>query len=277
MKHILLNSLLKKKSSGFALIEVAIALIILGIIGSMGLPLIFNSLNYHKVNTTKMRAKEIFSVLGAFVLQEGRLPCPGDPAASFSSFGEEMSTCVQNAEGILPFKTLGLPESFSKDGYGRYFTYAVEPSLTPKELGEGLQKPLESPLSFNILQDRPYPKVPFSRTHAFCKVPPPLFPFQILQEKQGQFISTLRSEKDFVAIVLVSHGEQGYGAYEGNNTLERHPSPLHGIEEEENKNGDKTFIQKNLSLNKDSYFDNLVFWVSRTTLLPLYTHHPCDS
>lgn len=265
---------LKNKLSGFALVEVAIALTVLGIIGALGLPMALHSLQRHKIQITEAHAEKILSALSAFVIQEGRLPCPANPAAPFSSFGEEVDTCLHNEEGILPFKTLGVPEALSKDGFGRYFTYVVESALTSKELSK--EKAAPSILSFNILQDRPFTKPPPSKTTNFCNMQPPAIPLEILSSKEGAFAPVLPQGKDFIAVILVSHGEQGHGAFKGDQSFARHQAAIHGPGEEQNINGDKIFIQKTYSVNKDDYFDDLIFWVSRNTFLPLYAHRSCE-
>ena len=267
-------SSLKNNLPGFALVEVAIALTVLGIIGTLGLPIALHSLQRHKQQTTEAHAEKILSALSAFVIQEGRLPCPANPAAPYTSFGEEVDICIHNEEGILPFKTLGIPEALSKDGFGHYFTYVVESTLTCQELSK--EKAAPSILSFNILQNRPFTKSPSSKTANFCNMQPPAVPLQVLNSKENSLTPVLSQEKDFIAVILVSHGEQGHGAFKGNQTLIRNQAAMHGPDEEQNANGDRIFIQRSFSLSKENYFDDLVFWVSRNTLLPLYAHRPCE-
>ena len=112
-----------KKIAAFSLIEMAIALSILGAMLAVALPLISNHYAGQSVGTQKSivqnKFTEIDNVLIAFAKQHYRLPCP---AATINSGVEDCS--ISNGLGFLPYKTLGY-NSFVKDGYLREFRYSV--------------------------------------------------------------------------------------------------------------------------------------------------------
>ncbi len=72
-------------------------------------------------------------MLQEYLAQNGRLPCPADVLAPPESRGERRFGCAQTRGGyigIVPYRTLGLPESVAKDGYGQWMTYVVDPEMT---------------------------------------------------------------------------------------------------------------------------------------------------
>lgn len=111
MKH-------KKTLPGFILLEVLIALMILGITLQGGIRLIKHVKNQEKAKTTTQRQEQILRTLAAHGATHGRLPW-----AAGNDGIEEAHTKRQR--GNLPFKTLGLPKSFARDGYGHAFVYLV--------------------------------------------------------------------------------------------------------------------------------------------------------
>jgi len=71
------------------------------------------------------------------------LPCPVDPYnKNPDSWGRDIARCwprfsdedttywLAKAQDLVPFRSLGLSENLVKDGYGRYFTYAVNGYFT---------------------------------------------------------------------------------------------------------------------------------------------------
>ncbi len=116
---------MKKRLAGFALMEVALALIILGVVTSFILPLIHSYLTLEAAKKTEAHQQHIFAALANHVLRYNRLPCP----AQESEPGKAPKHCPQGI-GHIPFKTLGLPEHVAKDGHKHWFTYIVNPELT---------------------------------------------------------------------------------------------------------------------------------------------------
>ena len=144
-------------SRGFSLIEVTIGLLILGILMVPAISV------YEKYRQDHIRAasqdypRAVAGALRKYALLYGRYPRPADPnvAATAPAFGTEIplsgsypnctstsTTVCQTAGatqgifssriliGTVPFADIGLPREMSFDGYGRRFTYAVTQSLT---------------------------------------------------------------------------------------------------------------------------------------------------
>lgn len=137
-------------AGGFTLIEVAIALVILGITAGAAIYLYRVAHEQRQVDVTRDRMATITEALSIFAETTGRLPCPADPGAVAPLFGHERGvtaaqlrvsagkfpsgTCnswikgsANFNEGIVPFLALDIPPEMVRDGWGNYFTYAVSP------------------------------------------------------------------------------------------------------------------------------------------------------
>jgi prepilin-type N-terminal cleavage/methylation domain-containing protein len=120
---------MKRRLPGFSLIEVALALIILGLVTSLTLPLITNLLTLEAQRKTDQHQQQITAALASYVLQHHRLPCPAESPSSGISL-DHCHRSLRSCVGYVPYKTLGLPEAVAKDGRKKSFLYAVNPELT---------------------------------------------------------------------------------------------------------------------------------------------------
>ena len=247
-----------KKTSppdGFSLIEVAIVLIIIGIMGGMGISLLIHqmSLNRHKISHHHHEA--IFRSLAAYALRKEGLPYAANPASRKEKFGLAQSS---QTIGIVPFKTLGLPESMVKDGYKNYITYIVQEKLC----GGGSSK-LRSTRKTSAKKD------------GICEIK------AIDAARQSITISDYTFDKGhFIAVALISHGSQGHGAFLCNGTKNQKRAPLFGVKEELNahalKSGREITLYKHpYSTHKDTLFRHHVSFVTRDNLMSIYALNPC--
>lgn len=95
------------KHQGFSLIEMAVVLVILGLIISTLLTPLGVQRDLKDINGTQLNLKLINEAIYGFVVLNGRLPCPttqADPANA--NYGLE--DCTITTEGYLPWKTLGV-------------------------------------------------------------------------------------------------------------------------------------------------------------------------
>ncbi len=146
------------KSNGFTLIEVAIVLVIAGLLFGTASSLLLLYMNQAQVKTTRQRTAAIDEALQLFLNLNGRYPCPASIEASSDTadFGVEVASgfpvgspkCsdlsgtingTREAPGILrnfgvrigavPVRTLNLPDEFIADAWGRRFTFAMTERL----------------------------------------------------------------------------------------------------------------------------------------------------
>lgn len=115
-----------KKLSGFTLVEVAIALLIISILMYGGVTLYSKDYQFDKQKAVENQLREIKKSMLTFVRVNGYLPCPDRISGKHSEDGLEdrkkKGACTTR-EGYLPTQTLGLSES--KDPWGNKYYYRV--------------------------------------------------------------------------------------------------------------------------------------------------------
>lgn len=121
--------LTKKSSSGFTLVEMAMVMLIIGLLLGGLMPTLSAQMEAQRVSETRKQLEEIQQALIGYATANGRLPCP----ASSSSTGEESPTgggnCTNFYDGFVPAATLGITSMDSQgrvtDGWGNAIRYAV--------------------------------------------------------------------------------------------------------------------------------------------------------
>lgn len=179
-----------RRLAGFTLLEVCISMIIFGIIAGASIPLLSSFINAEKNRRTENHKEQIIAALASYLIRNSKLPCP---SRTTDNKGIKEETCLQRnqCKGIVPYVSLGLPESTAKDGFGQWFTYAVDPNLT-RTTSIGIPARLNSPYDHSN---------EFSNAHC-----------DSLELYGNQMIARIR-EYTNIAFVLISHGPQGSGAY----------------------------------------------------------------
>lgn len=116
-----------KTSAGFTLLEMAIVLVIIGVLlGGLLMPL-SAQVETSRIGETKKALDEINQALIGFAVTNGYLPCP---AVSSSNGAEDRTgtTCTGGKRlGFLPWATLGVSQV---DAWGRLFRYSVTSTFT---------------------------------------------------------------------------------------------------------------------------------------------------
>ncbi len=223
-----------KHLSAFSLIEVAIVLIILGLVLGLTVPMVTASQKVSQRKITESHQQQIVQAITAYVLQHSKFP-----RAAGQSDGK-MGTCSQGdvCLGYVPYRDLGVPESVAKDGFGRWFSYAVHAELTRT-----------GPAS-----DASTEKICFVTKRAIR-----------LKSSQNQEDLAL-SPTDPVVFVLISHGEQGGGALlDSGDSL-----PALGLEAINSQNSSDFYDGQ----SPDN--SHHVFWVTRNNFMAIYAKHPCN-
>ena len=121
------------RQRGFTLLEMAVVLVIVGLL----LGGLLNSLGalqaHQREEQTRHDLEEIREALITFAVVNKRLPCPAAPATADTIVGaglERVPTaagCTGGASGVLPWATLGLPQT---DAWGRRYSYRVTPAFS---------------------------------------------------------------------------------------------------------------------------------------------------
>src|SRR3954471_3992815 len=115
-----------RRPSGFTLVELAIAMLIVGLLLASAMIPISAQIDIKAAADTQRTMDQIRDALIGFAQANGRLPCPADPtlATSNASAGQESATRCTLGKGVIPWAVLGTPEA---DAWGRRFTYRVAP------------------------------------------------------------------------------------------------------------------------------------------------------
>jgi prepilin-type N-terminal cleavage/methylation domain-containing protein len=138
--------------AGFTLIEVAIVIIILGIISAALTSSLLSYIKRSEIRSTESKLLEIDSALQTFLELNGRYPCPASLTVQqdTANFGVEISagncstagavvgtTSVGSNNGAatnvrigaVPVRTLNLPDDYIMDAWGNRFTLAMTEGL----------------------------------------------------------------------------------------------------------------------------------------------------
>jgi type II secretory pathway pseudopilin PulG len=247
----LTTSKITRKQAGFSLIELSViigvaATLAVGAMRWISPPTITQA---DKSITTNATMDKISDAITAFVAVNGRLPCPADPlmridgtrstGAVTYNFGEEAlnNKDCKIIEGTIPVNTLNLAPEDRLDGWGNELRYKVSTNLcgddsattnlpevgcTVRDYREGLAG------NGNVDGD--------------------------ITVSDGTTNLTTKA-----AFVIVSHGANAYDSYGDSGVLF---SGAGGANEEENSDGDTTFVKKAF----DTTYDDIVDYRTKTDL-----------
>ena len=194
-----------KQSSGFSLIELAMAVLIIGLLLAGALLPLSSQVETRNIAETQRAMDAIKEAIIGFAQANGRLPCPADGTikAGMTNAGLELwsgTTCTGNVfYGAVPWSTLGVPET---DGWGRRFSYYVSPIFA-----DGIAALTTNTAGQSPSCTSPIP-VPTQSSFALCS--------------QGNLTVNTRSETSphtlnpigqWLPVVIISHGKNGGGAY----------------------------------------------------------------
>lgn len=121
-----------KHSMGFTLIEMAVVLLIMGLLLGGGLTVLTTQMDQQRVRDTRRALDEINQTLVGFAVANRFLPCPADPALATATAGAGVArafasgACTGGNSGVLPWSTLGVSET---DAWGNRYTYRVTPGF----------------------------------------------------------------------------------------------------------------------------------------------------
>ncbi len=150
------NPIKKRNNSsqaGFTLIEIAIGLILMGLVLIPSITLYMDFKKNKDWIKTEEHIRAVESKVGGFNSNYGRYPCPASMTAirGAANYGFELANCLTSAPaagtcaggicaynnggsvvlvGAVPFKNLNLLEEQAYDAYNMKFSYAVTLDLT---------------------------------------------------------------------------------------------------------------------------------------------------
>ncbi len=230
-----------RRTAGFSLIEMAVVLMIVGLLLGGLLPTLSSQMEQRQMNETRKQLDEIQQALMGYALISGQLPCPANPTIAT---GQALAGIARippcagvNSTGVLPWATLGVSET---DAWGNRFTYRVTDyfadSIASATYGGGCT---------------PSP-APTNATFALCSVGT----LDVLSAASGGV-----SIAGNVPSVIISHGKKAAGAYTSQGT-----QLAVGSSADEQANSDGSANTNYVSLTPTPTFDDLVIWLSPNIL-----------
>lgn len=187
----------------FSLIELSVVLVIISILIAGTLSVSVTSLNNAKAKSTRDKMAAIYQAMGAFLLKNGRLPCPASLvlAKTSASYGAEIGsagTCSGSGTytntnatsgissfGMVPTAALGLSTDMSEDAYGNKFSYVVIVKFTKSD---------------------GYPTVSTTNGFSFSTTAAGTTMMQIIEQPAANLT-------DSVMFAIISHGQNKFGAF----------------------------------------------------------------
>lgn len=227
----------------------------------------------------------LINEIASYVQKNNRLPCPASPSVLPTASGYGLETKASNPstsctirEGIIPARTLYLPEKFMKDSWGNYYTYAISPVYADiTATTEVYQNCRVYPWSVggNINPNKarfccpgfsPYASSTDLRVRSISNTydvgPRPAGGYAALNAGGASFGDAIES----TALVIVSHGPNGVGAFLPNGSGAKATGTLLA-NEEENADGDNMFFQNLNDSSPGNYFDDIVVYKSQLQLM----------
>lgn len=232
----------EKKNCGFTLVEMAIVLMIVGLLlGGMLVPL-SAQMEQRNISDTQKALTEIKEAIIGYALANGQLPCPAVPtiATGQANAGIVRPTCttVANSSGVLPWATLGVSET---DAWGNRYTYRVT-----SDFADAI-----NPVAHVDGGCTPNP-TPTLATFGLCSAGN----LNVLSAAPGGV--TIAGS---VPAVIISHGKNGAGAYTPQGT-----QLAVGSNADEQENSDGSTDNNYVSHTPAPTFDDLVVWISPNIL-----------
>ena len=219
-----------KKTDGFTLVEMAIAMLVIALIlGGMLVPLA-TQVDQRQVSETEKTLGEIREALIGYAISKGNLPCPDTGTNGTENISGTQCSSIPGGIscGRLPYLDLGLGNS---DVWGNRFTYCVNELFARRGSGS----------TFTLSTAGNDMRV--------CST---------------QACTTIYSST--AVFVVISHGKNGAGGinYSTGNTNTASSSG----DEQENYDADKDVVTRPPYTGGDaaSEFDDVVVWLSRYTL-----------
>lgn len=130
MKNAPLSSRL---TAGFTLVEMAMVLLIIGLLLGGLMPMLSTQMEAQRIIETRKQLNEIQQALIGYAVVNGRLPCPASPTSSGEESPVGGGICTNFLDGFVPAATLGLASTtdnqgnlgFAVDAWGNRIRYAI--------------------------------------------------------------------------------------------------------------------------------------------------------
>ncbi|MDD2884620.1 MAG: prepilin-type N-terminal cleavage/methylation domain-containing protein [Dechloromonas sp.] len=199
-----------RPAAGFTLIEMSLVLLLFGLLAGGSLSTLYGWQNQLADTRASSQLDNAQEALYGHAISHGRLPCPADGSLSHDQIGAGLENCTLE-HGVLPWRSLGLPET---DPWGQRLSYFAHATFTA---------PLNNGARAAFTLD--------SQGNAYVR----------------PSASANSKDADSLPAVLVSHGRNGLGGYRHDGRR----SPTNNSDEQENADADLAFVSQRPSPSFD--------------------------
>ncbi len=242
---------------GFSLAEVAIAIAVIAIVIGSLVPALLSVRVAEQARTTSQNLQTVMRSIAGFVQSSGYVPCPIPPENVLAASASRGNCNI--AVGLVPFQELGLPQSFAKDAYGHWLTYAIDERLA------------------NYVPTLPDTALPVSGMHGLCSMP------HSASSALNVRIENTSTSQNNIAVMLLSHGANGRGIYRNlpeSNTdrvnLPATPCSASAGGERCNADDDLGFVA-GLPAQGTDPFDDVFLYLDRNSLVTYLGNQGCST
>lgn len=221
---------MRARAAGFTLAEMAIVLVVAGLLLTSVLSTVSTQLEARNNAETLSRLNQIKDALIGYAQANGRLPCAanGTLATGASGAGLEAVTgnvCTTGATYVvLPWATLGVSET---DVWGRRFKYIVDANFA-----DNYANTIANPNpSWGCGASTPIPTPTSPTSFALCASGTLTVRTKTASDKTGTSVTG-------IPVVIISFGKNGYGAYTSAGT--QYNASTTGVDEPANANAAAT-------------------------------------
>ena len=205
-----------KQHRGFTLAEMAIVIVIVGILLTLGLGVATTQLTSAQRTTTQTSLANARDTLLAYFAGTHRFPCPDNTHTT--GLETVAGTGCAAAIGTIPYQTIGLPKSQAEDAYGNMLTYVIDPQPDPAHAANWMWT--------NTLATQVFAGVTRCSDDGAHQDNGPRGEIRVMQSPTSEettFNAGTPNARARAVFVLISHGADGLGAWSPNGT--RHALP----------------------------------------------------
>lgn len=268
-----------KPTNGFTLVEMTVVLVIVGLVILTVYPALTVTRMSAQRSLTNANLQALMRATAAYVQANGCLPCPAPPNATSANFGRVGTSAAcgscSSLAGLPPFVSLGIPMNVAHDGWNRWITMAIDTTLA-QDFGV---KPPTLACTATDVADGTCAQEGLSQK-GLCQ--------SGLSTANSLSVKINSKATVPAAVVLVSHGANGYGSFFASpthyvSTVSRMNFPSSALDcagggyEQCNIDSTTTFADTAQVIGDYQPFDDVLLYADRNGLVSYLGNPACQT